>query len=162
MAYLKSRNIAAHNFHSAPYVELRQSFPSQIQAISPFVEKLMGFILKFRTPDDSETDIEAALREALANAVIHGNGEDTSTRVYIVCRCYIDGEVWITVQDEGRGFDANTVPDPTEPENRLAPGGRGIYIMQTLMDEVFFESGGTVVHLRKKSNAIPTVERRAG
>ena len=155
MAYLRARNIVPHSFHSAPYAELRQSFPSQIQAISAFVEQLMSFILKFRTADDSETDIETALREALANAVIHGSGEDASKRVHVVCRCYIDGEVWITVRDEGRGFDINTVPDPTEPENRLSPGGRGIYMMQTLMDEVFFESDGTVVHLRKKSNVIP-------
>jgi len=161
MADAQARNIVPHSFHSAPYVELRQSFSSQIQAISPFVEKLMWFILKFRTADDIETDIETALREALANAVIHGNGEDSFKRVHVVCRCYIDGEVWITVRDEGRGFDMNTVPDPTEPENRLAPGGRGIYIMQTLMDEVFFEGGGTIVHLRKKSNVIGAVSRSA-
>jgi serine/threonine-protein kinase RsbW len=161
MANVKTRNIVPHSFLSAPYAELRQSFRSQIQAISPFVEQLMGFILKFRSADDSETDIETTLREALANAVLHGNGEDSSKRVHVVCRCYIDGEVWITVRDEGRGFDINAVPDPTEPENRLSTGGRGIYLMQRLMDEVFFEGGGTVVHLRKKSNAISYVSRSA-
>jgi serine/threonine-protein kinase RsbW len=159
MANVKARCIVPHSFLSAPYAELRQSFRSQIQAISPFVEQLMGFILKFRSADDSETDIETTLREALANAVIHGNDEDSSKHVHVVCRCYIDGEVWITVRDEGRGFDINTVPDPTEPENRLSTGGRGIYLMQRLMDEVFFEVGGTVVHLRKKSNVISDVSR---
>ena len=50
-----------------------------------------------------------ALREALANAVIHGNGENSCKRVYVRCRCYMDGEVSITVRDEGRGFDTATV-----------------------------------------------------
>jgi anti-sigma regulatory factor (Ser/Thr protein kinase) len=51
--------------------------------------------------------------------VIHGNGENSCERVYVECRCYIDGEVSITVRDEGLGFDMNTVPDPTTSENRL-------------------------------------------
>jgi Histidine kinase-like ATPase domain len=64
-----------------------------------------------------------------------------------------DGEVSITVQDEGRGFDSNAVPDPTSPENRLVELGRGIYLMKTLMDEVRFENGGALVYTRKKPNA---------
>ncbi len=162
MADAQACNIVPLGFHSAPYVELRQSFVSQIQAISPFVEQLMRFILKFRHADDSETDIETALREALANAVMHGNGEGSSKCVHVVCRCYIDGEVWITVRDEGRGFDRNTVPDPTKPENRLSTHGRGIYLMETLMDEVFFEDGGAIVHLRKNATATSSEQRRVG
>jgi serine/threonine-protein kinase RsbW len=162
MADVQAHNIVPHSFHSTPYVEVRQSFRSQVQAISPFIEQLMRFILKFRSADDSDADIETALREALANAVIHGNGEDSSKRVHVVCRCYIDGEVWITVRDEGRGFDRNTVPDPTKPENRLSTRGRGIYLMETLMDEVFFEGGGAIVHLRMKASAISAEQRRAG
>jgi serine/threonine-protein kinase RsbW len=161
MADAQAHNSVPHGFDSAPYVELRQSFTSQLQAISPFVEQLMRFILKFRSSDDSDTNIETALREALANAVIHGNGEESSKCVHVVCRCYIDGEVWITVRDEGRGFDRNTVPDPTRPENRLSTHGRGIYLMETLMDEVFFEDGGVVVHLRKNANRISVEQRRA-
>lgn len=162
MANVQAHNIAPHSFHSAPYVELRQSFRSQIQNISPFEETLMRFILEFRSPDDSDADIETALREALANAVIHGNGEDSSKHVHVVCRCYVDGEVWITVRDEGRGFDINTVPDPSKPENRLSTGGRGIYLMEKLMDEVFFEGSGTIVHLRKNSNGISAEPRKTG
>ena len=162
MADVQAHNIVPHSFHSAPYVEVRQSFRSQIQAISPFIEQLMRFILKFRSTDDSDEDIETALREALANAVTHGNGQDSARHVHVVCRCYIDGEVWITVRDEGRGFDINTVPDPTEPRNRLLSHGRGIYLMQKLMDQVFFEGSGTIVHLRKNSNAICAEQGRTG
>jgi serine/threonine-protein kinase RsbW len=141
------------NGHSAPFIELRQSLPSQVTVISPFVDQLMRFILRFRNADGSETDIESALREALANAVIHGNCESASKRIYVSCRCYIDGQVVITVRDEGKGFDSTTVLDPTVRENVLRAHGRGIYLMRTLMDEVLFEEDGAVVTMRKKSNA---------
>jgi len=147
-------------FPTAPFVELQRSFPSQIPAISSFADQLMQFILNFRNRDGSEIDIEMALREALANAVIHGNGENSCKRVHVECRCYLDGEVSITVQDEGRGFDRNAVPDPTEPGNRLLTHGRGIYLMETLMDEITFENRGAIVHMRKKSNVGSGAQRR--
>lgn len=98
-----------------PYVELEQSLPSELTAISP--DQLMVFIHKFREADGSEVDIEIALREALANAVAHGNHENPHRRVYVTCRCSTEGEVSITVRDEGRGFDNRAVPDPTTPGN---------------------------------------------
>jgi serine/threonine-protein kinase RsbW len=134
------------------FVELRQSFPSQIQAISPFIDQLMHFIAKSRSMDGSEMDIEIALGEALENAIVHGNREDPDKRVYLTCRCTSDGEVSITVQDEGQGFNIGALPDPTAQENRLRTSGRGIYLMKALMDEVRFEKGGAVVHMCKKSN----------
>jgi serine/threonine-protein kinase RsbW len=114
----------------------------------------MRFILNFRSADGSESDIELAMHEALANAVVHGNGENSCKRVYVSCRCYMDGEVSITVRDGGKGFDSNAVPDPTSPENLLFTHGRGIHLMKTLMDEVCVAENGTVVMMRKKSNAI--------
>lgn len=142
-------------------VELRQSFPSQIKAISPFVEQLTSFIAKSRNKDGSEIDIEMALSEALANAVVHGNQEDPHKRVYVTCRCTVEGEVSITVQDEGQGFDIATLRDPTAPENRLRTSGRGIYLIKTLMDEICFEKGGAVVHMCKKSNASSAAKSNA-
>jgi serine/threonine-protein kinase RsbW len=147
---------------SVPFVELRQSFPSDIQAISPFVDQLMGFIAKFRNPDSGESDIEVALREALANAIVHGNREDPRKRVFVTCRCTTNGEVSITVQDEGPGFECDTLPDPTARENQLRTTGRGIYLMKTLMDEVRFEHHGALVHMRKNANTESAAERKAG
>ena len=140
------------NAHSVPFVALRQSLPSNVAAISSFVDQLMRFILKFRRADGSEIDIEMALREALANAVIHGNGENSYKRVYVDCRCYMDGEVSITVRDEGQGFNSEEVANPTTPENLLFTHGRGIYLMKRLMDEVSFEHGGSAARMRKNSN----------
>ena len=120
----------------------------------------MRFILKFRSADGTEADIEMALHEALANAVIHGNGENSCKRIYVECRCYMDGEVSITVRDEGRGFDSSAVLDPALLENLLFTHGRGIYLIKTLMDEVSFEEGGAVVMMRKKSNANSAEQRK--
>ena len=153
MVHNQSSSPLSRNAHSVPFVASRQSLPSRVAAISSFVDQLMRFILKFRSADGSEIDIETALREALANAVIHGNGENSYKRVYVDCRCYLDGEVSITVRDEGQGFNSEEVANPTTPENLLFAHGRGIYLMRTLMDEVSFGDGGSVVQMRKNSNA---------
>jgi serine/threonine-protein kinase RsbW len=125
MAYAQALSPRAPAFRSVPYVELRRSLPSRISIISPFVEQLMCFIARFRNSDGSELDIEMALREALANAIVHGNQQDSHKCVYFACRCTTDGEVSITVQDEGQGFDADLIADPTTPENRLLSSGGG-------------------------------------
>jgi serine/threonine-protein kinase RsbW len=161
MAHTQSLSLLPRTAYAAPFVELRQSLPSRVAVVSPFVERLMRFILNFRMADGSEIDIEMALREALANAVIHGNGDDSCKSVYVTCRCYMDGEVSVTVRDEGKGFDSNAVPDPTFLENLLFTHGRGIYLMKTLMDEVSFEEGGAVVRMRKNSNFGATEQRRS-
>ena len=153
MVHTQSLSFLPRNAHSAPFVELRQSLPSRVSVISLFEDQLMRFILKFRRADGSEGDIQLALHEALANAVIHGNGENSCKRVYVSCRCYMDGEVSITVRDEGRGFASSAVLDPTFRENLLFTHGRGVYLMKTLMDEVSFEEGGSVVRMQKNSNS---------
>src|SRR5246127_4632258 len=161
MTHSQSLSLLPQNGHSISFVELRQSLSSKVAAISPFVEQLMRFVLNFRGADGSEIDIEMALREALANAVIHGNGDDSRKSVYVTCRCYVDGEVSVTVRDEGKGFDSSTVLDPTVLENLMFTHGRGIYLMKTLMDEVSFEKGGSVVRMRKNANFGATAQRRS-
>jgi len=162
MAHTQSLSLLPRNAHSSPFIELRQSLPSKVAVITPFADQLMNFILRFRSADGTEADIEMALHEALANAVIHGNGENSCKRIYVECRCYLDGEVSITVRDEGRGFDSSAVLDPTFLENLLFTHGRGIYLIKTSMDEVSFEEGGSVVRMRKNSNFGATERRRSG
>jgi serine/threonine-protein kinase RsbW len=90
------------------------------------------------------------LREALANAIIHGNHENSGKHVHVRCRCE-PIEISIAVKDEGRGFDIEKIADPTAPENQGSIHGRGIYLMKALMDEVRFEEDGVVVHMRKST-----------
>ncbi len=136
-----------------PCIQLELSLRSEFGAISPFVDILMRLIRKCRWVPGNEEDIEIALREALANAVIHGNHEDPRKQVYVGCRSGTD-EVSIVVRDEGEGFDIDEVPDPTAPENIESSHGRGIYLMKTLMDEVRFERGGAVVYMRKSTGKL--------
>ena len=139
--------------HSSQFIELEQSLQSRVEHISPFADQLMQFIkpLTQSCRDDSiSLDIEIALREALANAVIHGNRNNPDKRVRVTCRCSVDREISITVRDEGRGFDSSAVPDPTDRNNVLLSHGRGIRLMKALMDGVSFEENGTVVRMRKR------------
>ena len=133
-----------------PCLELERSLPSKVAAISPFVDKLMRLIRKCGCAAEGESDVEIALREALANAIIHGNHENPGKHVHVRCRCEAS-EISIAVQDEGRGFDVDKLADPTTPENSRSVHGRGIYLMKALMDEVRFEDGGVAVHMRKST-----------
>ena len=160
MVHTQSLSLLPRNAHSVPFVQLRQSLTSRVEAISPFIDQLMRFILKVRSADGSETDIEMALHEALANAVVHGNGVNSCKRVFVTCRCYMDGEVSITVRDQGKGFESSALLNPTLGENLLLTDGRGIYLMKTLMDEVSFDEGGAVVMMRKNSNASSAEPRK--
>src|ERR1700720_1928843 len=139
----------AHD-HSGPYIALERSLPSEVTAISPFVDKLMVLLRGCGCVPEGVSDVEIALREALANAIIHGNHEDPRKHVHVSCRCEPD-EVSIAVKDEGRGFDIKKMADPTGPENIGSVHGRGIYLMKALMDEVRFEEGGVVVQMRKSA-----------
>jgi serine/threonine-protein kinase RsbW len=133
-----------------PHIALECSLPSEVTAISPFVDKLTLLLRNCSCVPEGASDVEIALREALANAIIHGNHEDRRKHVHVTCRCEPD-EVSITVKDEGRGFDISNVPDPTAPENMGSVHGRGMYVIRALMDEVRIEEGGTVIHLKKRN-----------
>ncbi len=101
----------------------------------------------------SEPDImavELALQEAVANAIRHGCGGDATKQLECAVNCDAAGEVVITVRDPGTGFDFKAVPDPRDPENMLKPGGRGIFLINGLMDEVQYTEGGRALQMRKR------------
>jgi serine/threonine-protein kinase RsbW len=131
-------------------VRLELSMKSEIDAISPFVDELMLKIRETHCDPGSEFAIELALREALANAVLHGNREDSEKKVHVLCECDEGSGVSLVVRDEGPGFDPGAVPDPLAPENLGAEHGRGILLMKQFMDEIHFEGGGTEVHMKKR------------
>lgn len=133
-------------------VDFSTSMRSDINAISPLVDELMILIKNCHCVAGQEEDVEVALREALANAVLHSNQQNIWKKVFI--RCHIQfGELSIIVQDEGIGFDPTNLSDPTDIANISSTHGRGIYLMRALMDEVRFEQGGREVHLRKSCDS---------
>lgn len=93
---------------------------------------------------------EVSLREALANAVLHGNKSHPEKRVELDCFQKDDGSLLLVVRDEGAGFDPSLVTDPTKPENIFRAGGRGIYLIKHFMDEVEYRQGGREIRMRKK------------
>jgi serine/threonine-protein kinase RsbW len=132
-----------------PLLEIELWMASRIDAISPLVDLLMKLIKRSRCIAGSESEVELALREALNNAVVHGNAMEAHKLVQVRCRCEFEKGVFIRVSDQGEGFDPNAVPDPLASENLEAEHGRGIHLMKLAMDEVSFERGGGEVHMRK-------------
>jgi serine/threonine-protein kinase RsbW len=124
------------------------SCPWTIEAVDGFVGEVAasaGF------DADSTQDVQIAVREAITNAIVHGNGRDESRRVRLQVAVSPAG-LEVRVQDQGRGFDPGDVPDPRAPENLCKSCGRGILFMRSLMDEVRFQraaDGGTQVILLK-------------
>ena len=141
---------AAPSVTCSPSIQIEYSFPSKVAAISSFVDTLILMLTRCRCIFGYEGEVETALREALNNAVVHGNHEDPSKCVRVVCCCEF-GEVCMTVRDEGRGFDFENIPDPTTPGRIYSTRGRGIYLIKAFMDEVRFEEGGSIVHMRKRA-----------
>src|SRR6266852_7687577 len=90
-------------------LEIDSWMPSKIQAISPLVDRLMRLIEGSHCVPGAEPDVELALREALDNAVVHGNQENTERKVRIRCRCQPGKEISIVVTDQGKGFDFETI-----------------------------------------------------
>ena len=131
-------------------LEIEARMPSEVKAISPVVDRLIHLIEESRCIYGEEHSVELALREALNNAVLHGNRQDPGKQVRVYCRCELGEGVFVVVKDQGTGFDPDAIPDPLAAENVWAEHGRGILLMRSQMDEVLFECQGSEVHMRKR------------
>ena len=145
-------SLAGHSQLAGSDFEFSTSIRSDISAISPLVDELMILVKPCHCAAGQEEEVEVALRQALANAVLPGNQQNAWKRVSIRCRIHF-GELSIIVKDEGTGFDHTNLADPTDIANINSTHGRGIYLMRALMDEVRFEQGGSEVRLRKSCNS---------
>lgn len=104
--------------------------------------------------------IDVAVREAVANAIKHGNRQDPSKKVRIDLSLE-EGDLVIQIEDQGEGFDPQKLASPLDPAMILQPSGRGIFYMRSFMDQVEVRSrpgGGTVVTLRKRLASSATGE----
>ena len=157
MSGMRSLNGASDSQSALPGKRSRSSvleidswMPSEVRAISPLVDRLMRLIEGSQCVPGEEFDIELALREALENAVVHGNQEDPKTKVHIRCRCQPGKEISIVVTDQGKGFDFEKIVGKGITSDPAAEHGRGIQLMKAYMDDVHFERGGSEVHMRKR------------
>jgi serine/threonine-protein kinase RsbW len=129
-------------------VKVDMTLPGDVNAISPVVQKVMAIVTEMGCADGKEFEIELSLREALANAIEHGSGNDPSKQVQCCVACDQERGMLIVVRDPGPGFDPASIPNPVLGQNLFSKGGRGIYLINQLMDEVRFEKGGTEIHMR--------------
>ncbi len=122
----------------------------QVPSLSENIRMIESFIdnakERYKLEDDIYGNIMIAVTEAVNNAIRHGNGNDKSKNVSLSLKLE-ENQIIFIVSDEGTGFDYNNLPDPTAPENLEKPGGRGIFLMKHLCDEVSFEDDGKIVQL---------------
>ena len=124
-------------------------------AISGVVDGVMQIAREMKCAEGNEFQIELALREALANAIVHGCNNDPSKKVECCVACTESSDVVILVRDPGEGFIPSAVPNPLAAENVHATHGRGIYLINQLMDEVSFERNGAEIRMRKAATPSP-------
>ena len=121
-------------------------FPSivdNIKIVESFIDNSRD---EYKIGDDLYGNILIAITEAVNNAIQHGNHYDKEKIVKLTCSSN-SSEISFIIEDEGKGFDYNTLPDPTSSENILKPDGRGIFLMKHLCDVLKFEEMGKKVEM---------------
>lgn len=131
-------------------LKLSVTLSADRDAVDPVVRNIMKVVREMNCANGREDDIELALSEALANAVVHGAGLDPSKIVECDVACDEEHGMLIVVRDPGPGFDPEKIADPCCGENIYSHHGRGIYLINQLMDEVQFRKNGTEIHMIKR------------
>ena len=130
-------------------LRLETTLPAEVKAIAPIVKSVMGLVRQMGCAAGKEFEVETSLREALANAIVHGCKEDPTRSIQFGICCDESRGMLIVVRDPGPGFDPASIPSPIMGKQIYSSHGRGIYLINELMDEVRFERGGTEIRMRK-------------
>ncbi len=129
-------------------VKVDVSIAADLDHINDVVDGVLGMMKLMQCGCGKEFHVETALREALANAIIHGCENDPGKKVSCTVVCDEERGMLIVVRDPGEGFDAAKLPNPTRAENLYAEHGRGIFMINRLMDHVEVDRGGTEIRMR--------------
>jgi anti-sigma regulatory factor (Ser/Thr protein kinase) len=133
--------------------EFTMTIPADPAAIPAVIEGVNAMLTQKRWPEEQIMAIELALQEAIANGIRHGCGGDATKQVQCIVNITAEGEAIITVRDPGQGFDPSRVANPLAPENMLKPSGRGIFLINGLMDDVRYGDGGRELKMKKRKMA---------
>lgn len=133
----------------SPTVTLDRDLPAELGAAERALRDILHALRAADCNCGDLDEIQLALREALTNAVRHGCRLNPRKRITVQCRYNPPDGLWLVVRDPGNGFLPEKVPDPTHPENLEKFGGRGIYLIRRLMDEVEFRDKGREIHMRR-------------
>jgi serine/threonine-protein kinase RsbW len=131
-------------------LQLKVTLAADKTAVDPVVQGIMGIVKQMQCAIGNEDAIELALAEALANAVVHGCRSDPSQVIECDVACDETRGMLIVVRDPGPGFDPKVLPNPVQGQNIFSNHGRGIYLINQLMDEVQFQKNGTEIHMIKR------------
>jgi serine/threonine-protein kinase RsbW len=131
------------------HLNLRVTLAADRRAVDPVVQEVMAVVRQMKGVDGKEDAIELALQEALANAVIHGAKEDPTKTVECLVSSDDERSVLIVVRDPGTGFRPEAIPTCTVGENVYSNHGRGIFLINQLMDQVEFRKNGTEIRMVK-------------
>ncbi|MEM6297154.1 MAG: ATP-binding protein [Bacteroidota bacterium] len=126
---------------------LKLKIPSlleNVRIVESFIDNARD---EFRFNDDIYGNIMVAVTESVNNAIKHGNGNDSQKLVSLALIVH-DDHLLFRIQDEGKGFDYENLPDPTAPENLMELGGRGIFLIQQLADETKFLNEGSTIEMK--------------
>lgn len=126
--------------------QVKIQIPSLIENIRVIESFIDNSKEEFEFEDDIYGNIMVAVTESVNNAIRHGNKFDKDKNVYLTLQVE-NNQLLFEVEDEGPGFDYDSLPDPTAPENLENPGGRGIFLMRNLCDDVKFFDDGKKVQL---------------
>lgn len=130
--------------------KLKVTLAAEKSAVDQVVQGIMDVVRQMQCADGKDDAIELALAEALANAVVHGCKSDPSKVIECDVACDEQRGMLIVVRDPGSGFDPSNIPSPVQGENIYSTHGRGIYLINQLMDEVKFLKNGTEIHMIKR------------
>tara|TARA_R110002111_G_scaffold84355_2_gene132242 strand:- start:4380 stop:4781 length:402 start_codon:yes stop_codon:yes gene_type:complete len=125
---------------------IKISIPSLIENITIVESFIDNAREKFNINDDIYGNIMISVTECVNNAIVHGNKIDKK-RVVKLELLFLDNQIKFIIEDEGDGFDHQKLNDPTALENLEKSGGRGVFIMKHLSDEVEFENEGKKITL---------------
>lgn len=148
---MSTEELRACNFEADKLIlQLKVTLTADKNAVDPLVRSVMDIVRQMQCAEGKEDAIELALAEALANAVVHGCESDPSKIIECDVACDQTHGMLIVVRDPGKGFDPASLPSPVSGQQVYSDHGRGIYLINQLMDEVRFLKNGTEIHMIKR------------
>lgn len=123
---------------------------AEAASISPVVRGILAMAEEIQCVNGKELEVETSLREALANAITHGAHNDPAKVIQCCVACDEAHGILIVVRDPGNGYDPLSVPNPVIGESLLSNHGRGIFLINQLMDEVQIRRNGSEIVMRKR------------
>ena len=128
---------------------IRLNVPSSLRWVHILHAIITEILSQMSLDEESSDQINLAVIEAGTNAIKHGNQEDPEKRAYFEFIIQPD-QFTVVIQDEGQGFNREQVPDPMQPENLFKSSGRGIFLIESCMDDVTYEKSGTLIKMVKR------------